>query len=98
MLVLTRRSDESLVINNDIVITILSIEGDKVKVGITAPREIAVLRKELWDAINEQNKIAELLSTNPESTSFDNLRKFLSEETSREEEKEIGRASCRERV
>lgn len=87
MLVLTRRSDESLVINNDIVITILSIEGDKVKVGITAPREIAVLRKELWDAINDQNKIAELLSVNPESASFDTLRKFLSEETSREEEK-----------
>ena len=87
MLVLTRRSDESLVINNDIVITILSIEGDKVKVGITAPREIAVLRKELWEAINEQNKIAELLSTNPEPNSFDNLRKFLSEETSLEIEK-----------
>lgn len=88
MLVLTRRSEESLVINNDIVITILSIEGDKVKVGITAPREITVLRKELWEAINEQNQIAELLSTNPESANFDVLRKFLSEETSLEDEKE----------
>jgi len=88
MLVLTRRSDESLVINNDIVITILSIDGDKVKVGITAPREITVLRKELWDAINEQNQIAELLSTNPESTGFDELRKFLSEATASEAEKE----------
>lgn len=87
MLVLTRRSDESLVINNDIVITILSIDGDKVKVGIVAPREITVLRKELWDAIDEQNKIAELLSTNPESTGFDDLRKFLTEETSLEVEK-----------
>ncbi|MBN1536732.1 MAG: carbon storage regulator CsrA [Anaerolineales bacterium] len=88
MLVLTRRSDESLVINNDIVITILSIDGDKVKVGISAPREIAVLRKELWDAINEQNQIAELLSTNPESSGFEDLRKFLSEETALETEKE----------
>lgn len=81
MLVLTRRTDESLVINNDIVITILSIDGDKVKVGIAAPREIAVLRKELWDAINDQNKIAEILSSNPEPASFDELRKFLTEET-----------------
>ncbi len=87
MLVLTRRSDESLVINNDIVITILSIDGDKVKVGIVAPREITVLRKELWDAINDQNKIAELLSSNPESASFDDLRKFLTEETVVEIEK-----------
>ncbi|NMC11352.1 MAG: carbon storage regulator CsrA [Chloroflexi bacterium] len=81
MLVLTRRTDESLVINNDIVITILSIDGDKVKVGIAAPREISVLRKELWDAINDQNKIAEILSSNPEPASFDELRKFLTEET-----------------
>jgi carbon storage regulator len=87
MLVLTRRSNESLVINNDIVITILSIEGDKVKVGITAPREIAVLRKELWEAINDQNKIAEMLTSNPESAAFEDLRKFLSEETVVEVEK-----------
>ncbi|MEN6298615.1 MAG: carbon storage regulator CsrA [Anaerolineaceae bacterium] len=84
MLVLTRRTDESLVINNDIVITILAIDGDKVKVGIAAPREITVLRKELWDAINDQNKIAELLSNNPEPASFDELRKFLTEETTTE--------------
>ncbi|MEN6393669.1 MAG: carbon storage regulator CsrA [Anaerolineaceae bacterium] len=84
MLVLTRRTDESLVINNDIVITILAIDGDKVKVGIAAPREITVLRKELWDAINDQNKIAELLSNNPEPASFDELRKFLTEETTAE--------------
>jgi len=84
MLVLTRRTDESLVINNDIVITILAIDGDKVKVGIAAPREITILRKELWDAINDQNKIAELLSNNPEPASFDELRKFLTEETTAE--------------
>jgi carbon storage regulator len=87
MLVLTRRSNESLVINNDIVITILSVEGDKVKVGIAAPREITVLRKELWDAINDQNKIAEMLSSNPETPGFEELRKFLSEETTVEIEK-----------
>jgi carbon storage regulator len=87
MLVLTRRSNESLVINNDIILTILSIDGDKVKVGITAPREIAILRKELWDAINDQNKIAEMLSSNPESAGFEDLRKFLSEETAIEIEK-----------
>ncbi|HEX7973934.1 MAG TPA: carbon storage regulator CsrA [Anaerolineales bacterium] len=59
MLVLTRRIDESIVIANNITITILSIEGDKVKIGINAPREIPILRQELWQAIQEQNRSAE---------------------------------------
>jgi hypothetical protein len=45
------------------------------------------LRKELWDAINDHNKIAEMLSSNPESAGFEDLRKFLSEETAIEIEK-----------
>lgn len=54
MLVLTRRIEESLVINNNIIITVLSVEGEKVKLGITAPREVTILRMELWQAMQNQ--------------------------------------------
>ena len=48
MLVLTRKTRESLVIGNDIEITVLSVMGDKVRIGIQAPREIPVYRKEIY--------------------------------------------------
>jgi carbon storage regulator len=82
VLVLTRKVDESLVINDDIVITVLSIEGEKVKIGIKAPRDVTVLRLELAEAIEEQNQIAEQLATQPESANFDELRRFLANEIS----------------
>jgi carbon storage regulator len=47
MLVLGRKTDESLILGEDIVITILGIEGDRVKVGIDAPRHITILRSEV---------------------------------------------------
>jgi carbon storage regulator len=86
MLVLTRRTDESLIIGENIVITILAIEGEKVKIGINAPREVPILRKELWQAIQEQNQIAEKLAAETEPDHFEELRKFLAEETKSEEE------------
>ena len=54
MLVLTRRIEESLIIDDNIIVTVLSVEGDKVKLGITAPREVTILRKELWQAMQDQ--------------------------------------------
>ncbi|MCI8993878.1 MAG: carbon storage regulator CsrA [Eubacterium sp.] len=56
MLALTRRKGEALVINNNIELTILDIKGDQVKVGISAPREIPVYRKEVYLQIQEENK------------------------------------------
>lgn len=47
MLVLGRKTDESLILGDDIIITILGIEGDRVKVGIDAPRHITILRSEV---------------------------------------------------
>jgi len=82
MLVLTRKRDESLVINDNIVVTVLAIEGDKVKIGITAPREITVLRHELWQAMNEQRQIAEQLAGKTESPGFEELRRFLANDDS----------------
>jgi carbon storage regulator len=86
MLVLTRRLDESIVIDDHIVVTILAIEGDKVKIGITAPREVTILRQELHQAVLEQNMIASQLVIGPESSTFQELRKLLAEEASKAEE------------
>ena len=52
MLVLTRSIDESIVINGDIIVTVVEVRGDKVRLGITAPREIPVHRSEVHEAIS----------------------------------------------
>lgn len=58
MLALSRKIGESIVINNDIEITILEIKGDQVKVGIAAPKSVPIYRKELYLQIQESNKEA----------------------------------------
>jgi carbon storage regulator len=82
MLVLTRRINESLVINDTIIVTILGVEGDKVKIGIVAPKEIPILRQELFQAIKDQSLIEARLSNGPEPESLKSLRDLLSEEFS----------------
>ena len=52
MLVLSRHRDESIIIGDDIVITVVDIRGDKVRLGIAAPIEISVHRQEVYDAIH----------------------------------------------
>jgi len=91
MLVLTRKAEESLVIGDQITLTILSVEGDRVKIGIQAPREIAIHRKEVWDAIHEQNRLAELLAQDGHGEQFEQLRQFLAGEL--DEDKEVVAAS-----
>lgn len=56
MLALTRRKGESLVINNNIEVTVLEVRGDQVKIGINAPKEIPVYRQEVYVQIQEENK------------------------------------------
>lgn len=58
MLALTRKKGESLVINNNIEITILEMRGDQIKIGITAPKEVPIYRKEVYLQIQEENKVA----------------------------------------
>ena len=55
MLVLSRQRDESIIISDNIIITIVDIRGDKVRLGITAPSEIPVHRQEVYDAIQREN-------------------------------------------
>ena len=64
MLALTRKKGESLVINNNIEVTILEIRGDQIKLGISAPRDVSIYRKEVYLQIQEENKAA--LETNNE--------------------------------
>ena len=52
MLVLSRKKDESIVINNDIRIVVVEIRGDKVRLGVEAPKEVPVHRSEVYEAIN----------------------------------------------
>lgn len=58
MLALTRKKGDAIVINNNIEITILDVKGDQVKVGIAAPKEIPVYRKEVYIQIQEANEEA----------------------------------------
>lgn len=76
MLALSRKKNEALVINNNVEITILEIKGEQVKIGITAPKEVPVYRKEVYVQIQDANK--EAVSTD----GMEALKKML----------EIGRA------
>ena len=66
MLVLSRHRDESIMIGDDIVITIVDIRGDKVRLGIDAPQAIPVHRQEVYDAIQLEN--AQAIDLNPTET------------------------------
>jgi carbon storage regulator len=55
MLVLSRKKNESIVINNDITVTVVEIRGDKVRLGIVAPKEVPVHRQEVYEAIQREN-------------------------------------------
>jgi carbon storage regulator len=61
MLVLSRQRDESIIIGDNVVITIVDVRGDKVKLGIEAPREVTVHRQEVYEAIQRENRQAALL-------------------------------------
>lgn len=63
MLVLTRRANQSIVIGNEVVVTVLEVRGDQVRLGITAPRSIDVHREEVFKALQEANREAVGITT-----------------------------------
>ena len=65
MLVLSRKANEEIYINNDVVITVVAICGDKVRLGVTAPKHVAVHRKEVYEAIQRSGKDAEASDSRP---------------------------------
>jgi carbon storage regulator len=58
MLALTRKKGESLVINNNVEVTILDIRGDQIKLGVSAPKDVPVYRKEVYLQIQKENEAA----------------------------------------
>jgi len=59
MLVLSRQKDESIMIGDNVEVTIVDVRGDKVRLGITAPKDIPVHRKEVYNAIQQEKKEAQ---------------------------------------
>jgi carbon storage regulator len=64
MLVLSRQRDETIMIGDDIELTIVDIRGDKVRIGIKAPVHVAVHRKEIYDSIKRENEQAASIKQN----------------------------------
>jgi carbon storage regulator len=77
MLVLSRQRDETIMIGDNIEITVVDIRGDKVRLGITAPTEIPVHRKEVYDAIKRENVAAAKMDpdTIHDATEIDKTKK-----------------------
>ncbi len=70
MLVLSRKKNESIVINDDITIVVVEIRGDKVRLGVEAPKEVPVHRREVYDAIkrSEMNRDSEQANSDENTT------------------------------
>ncbi len=64
MLILTRKKNETLRIGDDILITIVDVQGDQVRLGITAPRDVSILRQELYETVRDSNTQAALTVQN----------------------------------
>lgn len=73
MLVLTRRLKESIMIGDDIEISILSMDGDQVKLGISAPKNVDIHRKEIYLSIQQENSSA----TQTEASAIESLSSFF---------------------
>ncbi len=77
MLVLSRRKGEKIVIGNEIVIEILSVSGEGVRLGITAPTDTSIHRYEVFAEIQDANRNAETVLNEIEQTSLEQLSAFL---------------------
>jgi carbon storage regulator len=71
MLALSRKKNEAIIINNNIEVTVLEIRGDQVKLGIAAPKEIPIYRKEVYAQIQQENKAS------TDTTNMDELKKLM---------------------
>lgn len=76
MLVLSRRKDETIMIGDDVEITVVDVRGDTVRLGIQAPKTVSVHRKEIYDAIQAEN-IAAARESIPDETAVGGLGQLL---------------------
>ncbi|GAB4428655.1 MAG: carbon storage regulator CsrA [Anaerolineae bacterium] len=77
MLVLGRKTNESILIGDDIEITILGVEGDRVKVGIKAPNSVRILRQELYETVKAENLRAATAHQQPNEALLTSLQGLL---------------------
>jgi len=89
MLVISRKINESITIGDKIVVTILAVEGDRVKLGIDAPREMIILRQEIFQAVQDQVKIQELLAEESKPETLEQLRELLTSEIEKDIEEPV---------
>jgi carbon storage regulator len=82
MLVLSRKKGESIMIGNDIELTVLSVEGETVRLGIAAPRAVSIYRREIYDQIQKENREAIVVSLN-----IDELNEFKNKKSEKNQEK-----------
>ena len=77
MLVLSRRKDETIMIGDDVEITIVDIKGDTARIGIAAPRSVTVHRKEVYEAIQKENILAAQQKSIPDTKTLGALGAML---------------------
>jgi len=82
MLVLTRKKDQTLLIGDDIEITVLEIQGEQIRIGINAPKSVKIFRKEIFIEIEEENKNAARIN----NSSSASMREILSREIPKNDE------------
>ena len=75
MLALTRKTGQSIIIGDQIEITVVEVKGDQVRLGIKAPKEVSILRKEIYEEIQAENRAA----VNSAKLTIDGMEKVLSE-------------------
>ncbi len=79
MLVLTRKKGESIILGDDIEITVIDVEGDQIKLGITAPKYVDIHRKEIYMLIKNENELAA-----KRNVSIIDFQKFLQKKNNRD--------------
>lgn len=77
MLVLTRRANQSIMIGNDVVVTVLEVKGDQVRIGIKAPRSVTVHREEVYAELARENRAA----ASPSAEGLERLRSLTPPES-----------------
>jgi len=75
MLVLTRKPDQSIIIGSEIEITVLEVRGEQVRIGIRAPRSVAVHRKEVFEQINSDTEMQRSAAIEPDDAGIPHLQK-----------------------
>lgn len=81
MLVLTRKTGQKLIIDNNIVVTVLETRGEAVKIGIDAPKDVAIYREEIYEEIRKANRQASEETRQTRQSDLDQAARFLPKPT-----------------